>query len=75
MTAGEAIWVDEWQRETVGVRGSLEFKGFDEEEEEQEEEEQEEEEQEEEAAATTTVADAAKTREGEKCKDCLHKNG
>ena len=60
MTAGEAIWVDEWQRETVGVRGSLEFKGFDEEEEE---------------AAATTVADAAKTREGEKCKDCLHKNG
>ena len=61
MTAGEAIWVDEWQRETVGVRGSLEFKGFDEEEEE--------------AAMATTVADAAKTREGEKCKDCLHKNG
>ena len=65
MTAGEAIWVDEWQRETVGVRGSLEFKGFDEEEEEEEEEE----------AMATTVADAAKTREGEKCKDCLHKNG
>ena len=66
MTAGEAIWVDEWQRETVGVCGSLEFKGFDEEEEEEEEEED---------AAATAVADAAKTREGEKCKDCLHKNG
>ena len=50
--------MDEWQGETVKVRGSLEFKGFDEEEEEEE-----------------AVADAAKKREGEKCKHCLHKNG